>query len=53
MPTTIDFDVNDMLALLKIEAAEAAKQYKKGESGVCKDHLDRAEELILEIRKNA
>lgn len=50
---SLDFDVADMLALLKIEAQEAAKEYKKGEVGPCKDHLDRAQELILEIVKQA
>lgn len=51
--SNIVFDVADMLALLKIEAQEAAKEYKKGEIGECKNHLDRAQELILEIQNEA
>ena len=49
----VEITVEDMLALLKIEAAEAMKNYKKDEVGTCKDHLDRAQELILAIQNEA
>jgi hypothetical protein len=49
----VEITVEDMLALLKIEAAEAMKQYKKGEKGECLDNLERAQELILAIQNEA
>lgn len=49
---SIIFDAEDMLALLKIEAGKAASEYKKGEIGSMRDHLDRAQELILEVQNN-
>jgi len=46
----VEITVEDMLTWLKIEAAEAMEQYKKGEKGECLFNLERAQELILAIQ---
>jgi len=49
----VEITVEDMLAWLKIESAEAMEQYKKGEKGECLFNLERAQELILAIQNEA